>query len=387
MGKLIHARRRNNIGFGKCMMNSDNEIKKFRETIDAIDEEILNLINKRLLKAKDIGALKAKGGNLVFDSARENELIKRLQALNKGPLSGQALRHIFTEVIAAAREIQSPQRIAYLGPEATFTHIAAINHFGRSVSFIPLPSIQDIFREVEKESYHFGVVPVENSIEGAVNYTLDLFPESELNICAEIYHPISHDLLSQTGSINDIKIIYSHPHAFAQCRRWLRDHLPQCALAECSSTAEAARKASGEAGAAAIASQEASQLYKLEVVASKIEDTARNVTRFLVIGKNEIRPTGRDKTSIMFVTSHVPGALYKVLQPISENGINMVKLESRPSKHENWSYMFFVDVEGHLAEPMVKRTVEKMKERCLFLKWLGSYPRAHEGTGGGKREF
>jgi len=360
-------------------MNADDEIQKIRKTIDTIDEEILRLINRRLQSAEAIGALKAKDASRVFDSARESELIKRLQRLNPGPISGHALRHIFTEIIAAAREIQHPQQIAFLGPEATFTHIAAINHFGRSVSFIPLSSIQDIFTEVEKGSYHFGVVPVENSIEGAVNYTLDLFAESELTICAEIYHPISHDLLSRTGAIDDITVIYSHPQAFAQCRRWLRNHLPHCALAECSSTAEAARKASLDGGAAAISSREASQLYKLEVVASKIEDTARNVTRFLVIGKHEIRPTGRDKTSIMFVTSHVPGALYNVLQPIAESGLNMVKLESRPSKHENWSYMFFVDIEGHMAERKVKETVEKLKERCLFLKWLGSYPRANTG--------
>jgi len=358
-------------------MNENSEIARKRVEIDTIDEQILQLINQRLLTAQEIGRLKAAGGNHVFDSARESELIKRLHDLNPGPLSGKALRHVFTEIIAAAREIQSPHRIAYLGPEATFTHIAAINHFGRSVSFFPQPSIEDIFRQVEKGAYHFGVVPVENSIEGAVNYTLDLFPESELKICAEIYHAISHDLLSKTGDMAQIRVIYSHPQAFAQCRRWLRQQLPKCRLADCSSTAEAARKASQEPGTAAIASREAAQLYKLEVVASKIEDMSRNVTRFLVIGKNDIRQTGRDKTSIMFVTSHVPGALYRVLQPISEGGINMVKLESRPSRHENWSYMFFVDLEGHIAEPAVKQTVEKMKALCLFLKWLGSYPRAH----------
>jgi chorismate mutase / prephenate dehydratase len=365
-------------------MNKENEISRKRDTIDAIDGKILDLINQRLFTAKEIGRLKTKKGSQVFDSARESVLIKRLQAINNGPLSSHALRHIYTEIMAAAREIQSPQKIAYLGPEATFTHIAAINHFGRSVTFAPQTNIPDIFRAVEKESYHFGVVPVENSIEGAVNYTLDLFAESELKICAEIYQPISHDLLSRSGSIDDIDVIYSHPQAFAQCRRWLRNHLPDCRLTECSSTAEAARKAFGEEGSAAIASQEAAQFYKLEVVASKIEDTARNVTRFLVIGKNEIRPTGRDKTSIMFVTSHVPGALYKVLQPISESGINMVKLESRPSRQENWSYMFFVDVEGHIDEPAVSHTVKRMKALCLFLKRLGSYPRAPEDSNGRK---
>jgi chorismate mutase/prephenate dehydratase len=360
------------------VMNRRDEIKRIRSAIDEIDRNILDLINRRLLKAKDIGAIKNREGDHVFDSARESELIQKLQGANQGPISSHALRHIFTEIIAAAREIQSPQKIAYLGPEATFTHIAAINHFGRSVSFIPQAGISDIFGGVEKDLYHFGVVPVENSIEGAVNYTLDLFAESELKICAEIYHSISHDLLSKSGTVEDIRTIYSHPHAFAQCRQWLQKNLAGCVLTECSSTAEAARKASEETGTAAIASREAAQLYKLQVVASKIEDNSRNVTRFLVIGKNNIRPTGRDKTSVMFVTSHVPGALYKVLQPISESGTNMVKLESRPSKHENWSYMFFVDFEGHMAEPNIRETLDRMRPLCLFLKWLGSYPRANE---------
>lgn len=349
-------------------------ITGLRRDIDKIDEQILNLINQRLLLASEIGKLKAKQGDRLVDGARESTLLKRLLSLNSGPLSKHALRHIFTEIIAAAREVQTPQRVAYLGPEATFTHIAAVNHFGRSVTFVPQGSIRDVFNEVEKGAFHYGVVPVENSIEGAVNYTLDLFFESELRVCAEIYYAISHDLLSIDSDLSDIRTIYSHPHAFAQCRKWLEKHLPQAALVECSSTAEAARKASGENGTAAIASQEAAQSYKLEVMASRIEDASRNVTRFLVIGKDDIRRTGADKTSIMFVTSHVPGALFKVLKPIADADINMVKLESRPSKHENWSYFFFVDLEGHISDTKVKETVEDMKKLCLFLKLLGSYP-------------
>lgn len=349
-------------------------ITGLRRDIDKIDERILDLINKRLLLASEIGKIKAKQGDRMVDGARESALVKRLLSLNSGPLSKHALRHIFTEIIAAAREIQTPQRVAYLGPEATFTHIAAVNHFGRSVTFAPQGSIRDVFSEVEKGAFHYGVVPVENSIEGAVNYTLDLFFESELKICAEIYYAISHDLLSIDPDLSDIRTIYSHPHAFAQCRKWLEKHLPQAALVECSSTAEAARKASGENGTAAIASQEAAQSYKLEVLGSRIEDASRNVTRFLVIGKDDIGRTGADKTSLMFVTSHVPGALFKVLKPIADANINMVKLESRPSKHENWNYFFFVDLEGHISDTKVKETVDAMKKLCLFLKLLGSYP-------------
>lgn len=377
--KLKKQLRKNNI-----MANSENpknddstsKISSLRKSINDIDDNILDLINRRLLLAKEIGQIKKLNNEPILDSARETTIIKRLLSLNKGHLSNNALHHIFTEIIAASREIQKPQIVTYLGPEATFTHIAAIKHFGRSVSFVPQPSIRDIFSEVEKDACHYGVTPVENSIEGTVNYTVDLFYDSDLKICAEIYLAISHDLLSTKGSLDDIRVIYSHPHAFAQCRRWLRKNLPECALEECGSTALAAQKASEEPGSAAIASREAAHIYKLQVTASKIEDFSRNITRFLVIGRDKSGRTGNDRTSIMFVTSHVPGALYRVLEPIAKAGINMLKLESRPTKHENWSYFFFVDLEGHIEDPKVQDTVSKMKNICLYLKLLGSYPRA-----------
>jgi len=353
-----------------------------RKNIDTIDMEILGLINRRLSQAREIGQVKARNGSQVMDRSREIELVKRLIRLNDGPLTNSALQHIFTEIVAASREIQMPQQVAYLGPEATFTHIAAVNHFGRSVSFVPQPTIRDIFSEVEKGSFHYGVVPVENSIEGAVNYTLDLFFESDLKICAEIYYAISHDLLSKTGTLKDIRVIYSHPHAFAQCRRWLRKHLSEASLVECSSTAEAARMAAREPGTAAIASREAADSYQLDVISSRIEDTSRNVTRFLVIGRDKTARTGTDKTSIMFVTAHVPGALFRVLTPISEAGINMVKLESRPTKQENWSYIFFVDLEGHSEDTIIQDTISQMKDLCQYLKILGSYPRVDEDPRG-----
>lgn len=362
-------------------MTTSSDISRLRQAIDTIDMQILELINQRLLHAKAIGSAKAQNGIGAIDPAREHELIKKLSELNKGPISGNALHHIYTEIIAACREIQSPQRIAYLGPEATFTHIAAINQFGRSVSFNPQPSIQDVFREVEKGSCHFGVVPVENSIEGAVNHTLDLFYESELKICAEIYHVISHDLLSVSDSCHDIGKVYSHPQAFAQCRRWLRRNLPDAVLIDCSSTAEAARKAVEEPGSAAIASAEAARFYNLKVLSSKIEDMTRNITRFLVIGNSDVRATGTDKTSILFVTTHIPGSLYRVLTPIADSGINMVKLESRPIKRENWNYMFFLDIEGHRSDPPVRQTLDQMKPLCLYMKLLGSYPKADDDAG------
>ncbi|MBC2694246.1 MAG: prephenate dehydratase [Desulfobacteraceae bacterium] len=356
--------------------DSTSKIDTLRKSIDDIDDKILDLINKRLLLAKNIGQIKGLNNEPILDSSRETTIIKRLSSLTKGHLSNNALHNIFTEIIAASREIQKPQIVTYLGPEATFTHIAAIKHFGHSISFVPQPSIRDIFSKIEKDACHYGVVPVENSIEGTVNYTVDLFYDSDLKICAEIYLAISHDLLSTNGSLDNIRVIYSHPHAFAQCRKWLRRNLPECILEECNSTALAAQKASKEPGSAAIASREAAHIYNLQVTASKIEDFSKNITRFLVIGRNKIRRTGDDKTSIIFVTSHVPGALYRVLQPIAEAGINMAKLESRPTKHENWNYFFSVDIEGHIEDAIVKKTIAEMEKFCLYLNCLGSYPRA-----------
>ncbi len=358
--------------------DSGSRINGLRETIDDIDENIIKLLNQRLVLATDIGKIKAENGRQVMDSAREIKVLQRLSSLNKGPLTKSGLRRIFTEIISTSREQQRTHVVTYLGPEATYTHIAAMDHFGRFVSFVPQASIRDVFVEVEKKACDYGVVPVENSIEGAVNHTLDLFFESDLKICAEKYQSISHDLLVSKGTLKDIRMVYSHPQPFAQCRRWLQKYLPEAQLVECSSTAHAAKYALEKSGSAAIASSEAANIYKLEVVASRIEDVSRNTTRFLIIGRDDVPRTGNDKTSVMFVTAHFPGALYKVLQPIAESGVNMLKLESRPTRHENWSYFFFVDVEGHIEDDNVKQAMSKMKDICLYLKCLGSYPKAEE---------
>lgn len=350
------------------------DLSKLRDRIDNIDKNILDLLNQRLDVAKEIGRCKGRSEAVVMDSARESNVIKRLFTLNKGPMSNEAIQHIFTEIFGSSREAQQPHLVTYLGPEATFTHIAAKGYFGRSATFVPQASIRDVFQTVEKGTAHYGIVPVENSIEGAVNYTLDLFYESDLKICAETYLNISHDLLSVAGALKDIELVYSHPQALAQCRKWLGKYLPDVSVQEVGSTAEAARMALKNAQSAAIASNEAAQMYKLNVMASKIEDFTRNTTRFLIIGKKAARSTGKDKTSLMFVTPHSPGALYKVMTPIADAGLNMLKLESRPSRQENWSYIFFLDLEGHMDQVEVKETVEKMRSICLYMKWLGSYP-------------
>jgi len=356
----------------------DARILALRAEIDEIDEQILILINRRLLQGKRIGQIKEETDNPVLDRSREKQILDRLSALNEGPLQNDVLQHLFSEMMAASRQIQQAEKIAYLGPEATFTHIAAMEHFGRSPLFVPQPSIQDVFVEVEKQVCDYGVVPVENSSEGAVNHTLDLFVESDLKICAEIYQTVSHDLLSTSGSRDDVRTVYSHPQALAQCRKWLRKNIPECTLQECSSTTRAAQQASEEPGSAAIASSEAARMYGLRIVASRIEDSAGNTTRFLIIGKKAVQETGNDKTSIMFVTAHVPGALYRVMEPIAKADINMLKLESRPIKSANWNYCFFVDLEGHIDNAEVDSTVQHLRSICQHLKWLGSYPRSLE---------
>ena len=365
----------------KSQNTPDARILPLRKGIDDIDRKILTLINDRISLGKQIGEIKEASGSPVLDRSREKQVIDRLSTLNKGPLKNEVLHHLYSEIMAATRQIQQAEQIAYLGPEATFTHIAAMKHFARSPLFLPQPSIQDVFSEVEKQICDYGVVPVENSSEGAVNHTLDLFVESDLRICAEIYQTISHDLLSISGSRDEITEIYSHPQALAQCRKWLRKHMPNCTLKECSSTTRAAQEASNKPASAAIASSEAAILYDLRVVASRIEDFVGNTTRFLVIGKKSVPETGNDKTSIMFVTAHAPGALYHVMEPIAKAEINMLKLESRPIKSANWNYCFFVDLAGHIQDTELGKTVEHLKSICQHLKWLGSYPRSIEENG------
>lgn len=360
---------------------SASTIREARKKIDEIDDRLLELINRRIRLAQDIGKAKADTGSMIQDNVRESEILRRLDVQNKGPLNESMLRQIFLQIIESSRRLQSSTRVSYLGPEATFSHIAAMQYFGHSASLIPQQNIRDVFTEVEKGTCRHGVVPVENSLGGSVSDTLDLFFESGLKICAEKYLPISNDLLSNCAAIEDVRVVYSHPQPFAQCGKWLRRYLPNVELKDCSSTARAARKASEIPGAAAIASSAAAHIYKLDVLASKIQDVHTNTTRFLVIGQEEVPMTGKDKTSILFVTSHKPGALYKTLKPLSDSGINLVKLESRPTRRENWNYFFFVEMEGHIDDANVNAAVTETKSLCQYLKHLGSYPKAKNTNG------
>ncbi len=353
------------------------ELDILREEIDNLDSNVLELINHRLELARKIGKKKQEHGLSTLNNARESLVLQHLDKLNRGPLNQNALHLIFKEIMAAARELQSQHKIAFLGPEASFTHLAALGHFGGCSIMVPQANVAEVFQTVEKEQCHYGMVPVENSIEGPVNHTLDLFFTSDLKICAERYQTISHDLLAASDlPLENIRTVYSHAQAFAQCRQWIRRHLPGAVLTECGSTAEAARRTAAQRDqTAAIAGAAAAELYNLNIIAPKIEDLPGNTTRFLVLGKEDSPPSGQDKTSILFVTPHLPGALHHVLTPMSKYGVNMVKLESRPTRNEKWSYFFIADFEGHREDEKVAAMIKDTKEICLYMKVLGSYPR------------
>ncbi len=357
----------------------ESRLKALRSQIDGIDAGILDLINKRLSIGKIIGEIKKETNSEIFDPSREKRVLEKIISANRGPADNQVLRYIFTVIMTATKDVQKTRTVSFLGPEAGYAHIAALNHFKHSGTFVERPNIYEVFKDVSREESHFGVVPVENSIEGAVNHTLDLFSEFDLNICAEYFEPVSHDLLSISGEGDHVEKIYATAQALSRCRGWLKHAFPDTETVEMSTTATAARAASRESRAAAIANRQAAHIYHLHVVESAIEDFSGNITRFLIIGKTFPDKTGDDKTSVMFSTPHSPGSLFKVLEPVNTAGLNMLKLESRPTRHQHWRYFFFMDIEGHIEDTGVAETVEKMANRSLSLKHLGSYPVFRKG--------
>ncbi len=352
------------------------EKEALRQQIDALDQELLVLLNRRQSLAQAIGRIKNREGQGTLDFQREEEVLAQILHLNPGPLTHTALRNIFREIISAAREIQASLAVAFLGPEATFSHLAALKKFGRATRYGPLATIQEVFSEVEKGKYQYGVVPIENSTEGVVNVTLDLFAETSLKICGETFLEISHDLVSRSGQRADIEVVYTHPQAYAQCRGWLGTHLGDTPILEVASTGVAAQKAARNPNAAAIASALAASLYDLRVVEARIEDYPGNTTHFFVIGSDHPGPTGADKTSIIFAVDNIPGALYKTLRPMAQRGINMTRIVSRPAKTEAWRYLFYVDLDGHQEDPQVKEALEEIENLSAHFKLLGSFPRA-----------
>lgn len=355
-------------------MSTDKALQNKRKRIDSIDDKILQLLSDRAKVALEIGKIKARRGDDVFASGREREILNRLMSQNKGLLTDESIEDIFQTIFATCRSIQKQLEVAFFGPEATFTHQVAIRHFGRNAKFIAVPSIKDVFSEVERKRADYGVVPIENSTEGVVNHTLDMFMESDLVITAEKEEPISQNLFSTSGDIKKIKRVYSHPQALAQCRKWLDAHLPKVMIQESASTSDAAVQATLDPTSAAISSLLAGQIYHLKTVALDIEDSPDNSTRFLVVGREETQKTGKDKTSIMFSVKDKVGALYQMLEPFREAKLNLTKIESRPTKKKRWEYIFFVDFIGHHSDPVVQVALRKLQDQCTNMKILGSYP-------------
>jgi len=349
------------------------QLKRLREKIDKIDKRIVELLNQRAKEVIKISLLKKARKLSLYSPEREASMLESLKKISKGPLASEDIENIFREVLSACRSQRSSLEIAYLGPEGTFTHLAAIKKFGKKPNYISSESISDVFEAVEKGQAQYGVVPIENSTEGVINYTLDMFFASKLNICAEVTLNISHALLAR-GS-KSIKRVYSNPQVFAQCRRWISRSLKGVELIPVASTAKAAKQAKKDSHAACLGNKILANLYGLRVMASSIQDSSSNYTRFLVIAKSDSPSSGKDKTSILFSTKDKVGALHNVLSSFKAAGINLTKIESRPSKKKAWEYYFFVDFQGHKSSDLVRKALKKLEHQCSFVKILGSYPR------------
>ena len=361
---------------------SEDELKALRVRIDSIDERILDLISERASCAQEVARVKmrtlAEGEKPVFyRPEREAWVLKRIMDRNPGPLGNEEMARLFREIMSSCLALEQPLKVAYLGPEGTFTQAAALKHFGHAVISVPMAAIDEVFREVAAGAVNFGVVPVENSTEGAVNNTLDSFFEHDMVICGEVELRIHHHLLvGDTTKTDRITSIYSHAQSLAQCRKWLDAHYPNVERVAVSSNADAAKRVKSEWNSAAIAGDMAASLYGLSKLAEKIEDRPDNSTRFLIIGNQEVPPTGDDKTSIIASMSNKPGALHELLVPFHAKGIDLTRIETRPSRSGKWTYVFFIDFAGHQRDPLIKDVLEKIAEEAVALKVLGSYPKA-----------
>ncbi len=354
---------------------SESSLKGLRSKIDQIDRQIIQLLNDRARRSLEVGEVKRNHREECYVPHRERRILDRLTALNKGPFPNHALQSVYREIFSASRSLQAPMKVGFLGPQGTFTHMAALKQFGGSVELVPLSSIGKVFSEVEHQRATCGVVPIENSTEGIVNATLDAFADSPLKVSAELVIPIAHHLMSASGRIGGLQRIYSHPQAAGQCRAWLEENLPELPILDVSSTAAAAQKAAVDPGSAAIASEYAAQTYQLKIVRSHIEDHANNWTRFVVISQQDARPSKHDKTSLIFSVKDKPGILYRTLEPFSKAKINLTKITSRPVKKRVWEYIFFIDVDGHHQENKLHRAVQALSRHASYVKILGSYPK------------
>ena len=357
-------------------MTKQSELTKLRSRIDAIDARLLKLITERAQFAQKIALVKGEDADnrYYYRPEREAQVLRKIIARNRGPLADEEIARLFREIMSACLALEQVLNIAYLGPEGTFTQAAALKHFGHSVKTTTLDSIDQVFREVEAGACHYGVVPVENSIEGVVNHTLDMLINSSLLICGEVELRIHHHLLTRAKKPGLIRQVYSHQQSLAQCRAWLDAHLLNAERIAVSSNAEAARRAAAKKNTAAIAGESAAEFYDLPVLFSNIEDHPDNTTRFLVLGKHDTKPSGQDKTSILFSAPNRPGALHDMLACFAANNVSMTRIESRPSRLGMWDYVFFVDIEGHAQDPQVIAALKKLGAAASMVKLLGSYP-------------
>lgn len=359
-------------------MSSDRQINSLRNRIDAIDDELLRLLNERADASTEIGHVKREKDpdSQFYRPDREASILRRLGAENPGPLRNEDLVRVMREIISACLSLEQRLRIAYLGPEGTFTHVATLKHFGGAVEPIAMTSISEIFREVEAKVCHYGVVPLENSLEGSVNQTLDCLSGSSLSVCGEIVLAVHHQLLTKAENLAEVKRVYAHEQALAQCCAWLDKNLKGAERIALGSNAAAAQRAQIEMDSAAIASHQAAERYELGICAKNIEDHPQNTTRFAVLGHNVPRATGDDVTSVMFGTPNRPGALHEILSVLADAGISMSRIESRPKRSGSWDYLFFVDLLGHRDDDKIAPALAEIKKRALLFKVLGSCPRA-----------
>ncbi|QJQ96524.1 MULTISPECIES: prephenate dehydratase [Halomonadaceae] len=359
------------------MSDTPINLDALRVRIDSLDGEILRLISERARCAQQVAEIKTQSdpSAVFYRPEREAQVLRRIMALNEGPLDAEEMARLFREIMSACLALEQPVKVAYLGPEGTFTQQAALKHFGHSARSLPMAAIDEVFREVEAGAVNYGVVPVENSTEGVVNHTLDSFMDSSMRICGEVVLRIHHHLLVSSSTRKEkVSRIYSHPQSFAQCRKWLDAHYPHAERVPVASNAEAARLVKTEWHSAAIAGDMAAKLYDLERIAEKIEDRPDNSTRFLIIGNQDVPMSGEDKTSIVVAMRNQPGALHALLEPFHRHAIDLTRLETRPSRSGVWNYVFFIDFKGHRDEAKVAAVLEEVQLSAAELKVLGSYP-------------
>ncbi len=364
-------------------MTDSDALQKIRDNIDRIDCQLQELIAERARCACEVARIKQVDGDTsdYYRPEREAQVLETVRKRNQGPLEDEAMVRLFREIMSTCLHLQHPMSVAYLGPRGTFTEAAALKHFGHAVEAIPLAGIDTVFREVESGNVHYGIVPIENSTEGVVNHTLDLFVRSPLKICSEIELRIHHNLMGGATDLSTVHKVYGHQMALAQCRNWLDTHLPKAERITMSSNAEAARRAADDAAAgnldsAAIAGKDAAGIYDLAILVKNIEDAPDNTTRFLVIGRSSPKRSGQDKTSLMLATTNKSGALVRLLEPLARRGISLSRIESRPSHQGTWEYLFFIDISGHIEDANVVEAIRELEAETTLVKVLGSHPKA-----------